>query len=124
MGIIDRILAKFRKPDDGSGEEQAVIIEIPNAGDVSGVPAISDLEDELEEAIEDTGLGELDGNEFGPDEVRIFFYGPDADRLAAAFVPVLRRYQFPAGTIIEKQYDLDADDRVRVPLQELIGRGE
>ncbi|MCC5785715.1 MAG: hypothetical protein JJU33_03330 [Phycisphaerales bacterium] len=123
MGFIDRILARFRKPGDHSDEEQGVIIEIPSSGDVSGVPAIADLEDELEAAIEDTELGELDGNEFGPEGVRIFFYGPDADRLAAAFVPVLGRHRFPAGTIIEKQYDLDADDRVRVPLEDLIGRG-
>ena len=121
MGVIDRILARFRKPDDDSDEDQGVIIEIPSSGDVSGVPAIADLEDELEEAIEDIGLGELDGNEFGPEGVRIFFYGPDADRLAAAFVPVLRRHRLPAGTMIEKQYDHDADDRIRVPLNELIG---
>jgi tetratricopeptide (TPR) repeat protein len=53
---------------------------------------LATLEDQLAEAIEPQGLGEFDGNEFGPENVTLFLYGADAEALFAAIEPVLKAY--------------------------------
>jgi hypothetical protein len=50
------------------------------------------LEQRLIEAIGTARAGEFEGNEFGPGEVTLYAYGPDADRLYAAMEPVLRSF--------------------------------
>ncbi len=37
-------------------------------------------------------MGVYDGHEFGPTEVTLFMYGPDAERLFAGVEPTLRGY--------------------------------
>jgi hypothetical protein len=80
---------------DGSGQEQAVLIYL----DGQSLPAeiyeqydVATLEDQLVEVIEQENLGEFDGDEFGPDGVTLYMYGPDAERLYTGIESVLKNY--------------------------------
>lgn len=95
MGWFSRL--KSKSADSAEQPEQAVIVEysLVGASEVDRpFDSVSDLEDQLIAAIEAAGAGEFDGNLFGPDEVTLYAYGPDADRLFAVMEPRLR--EFPA----------------------------
>ena len=81
-------------------KEEAVLVYL----DATGLPDavyekydLAGLEDLLVEAIEQAGVGEFDGNEFGPGEVTLFMYGSDAEALHRAVEPVLRTHPLCAG---------------------------
>ncbi len=69
-----------------SSEEQAVIIYLEN----KSPPEVALLEDKLEAAIRAGELGEFDGNEWGPSDVILFMYGPNAKKIFQGIEPVLR----------------------------------
>jgi hypothetical protein len=73
-------------------QEEAVIVRaaLPSGDDDDVIDALNNLEDLLIEAIASARAGELDGNEVGQGEVKLYMYGPDAERLFAAIEPVLR----------------------------------
>ena len=50
------------------------------------------LEEQIDEMLSKSGVGELDGNEYGEDYVQLFLYGPDAQALFAEIEPILRNY--------------------------------
>src|ERR1043166_8430183 len=50
---------------------------------------ILELEERMEAAINNAGVGEFDGDEFGMGECTLFMYGPDADQLFATVKPLL-----------------------------------
>ena len=54
--------------------------------------SIVELGDQLEIAIQDAGVGEYDGDDFGCGEGRLFFAGTDADKIVAVIGPILRRH--------------------------------
>jgi len=91
-------------PLDGAFEETAmsehcVKVTVPFQGTDLG--PIFELEDQLITAIENSAAGEFDGNEVGESEAVLYMYGPDADALYAAVVPVLRSSPIArTGTII------------------------
>jgi hypothetical protein len=74
--------------------EQAVIVHVPLSDGKNGTREEFDhllaLEEKLEARILETGVGELDGNEFGQGDFTYFMYGRDADQLFAAVEPLLR----------------------------------
>ncbi|WP_433202359.1 Imm26 family immunity protein [Dactylosporangium sp. CS-047395] len=59
-------------------------------GTTDGRAAVYALQERLTAALAGLDVGDLDGNEFGGDEVSVYLYGPDADRLYDAVEPVLR----------------------------------
>ena len=74
--------------------DQAVLVYL-KAMDCDGAYHDRDmalLEDELIATIERQGIGEYDGNEYGPGETILAMYAPNADRLFADIKPVLERY--------------------------------
>jgi hypothetical protein len=78
-----------------SANEQAVLVYLDGKGlsdEVYKQYDVAGLEDQLVEAIEQAGVGEYDGDEFGPGEVTLFMYGPDAEALYRVVEPVLREY--------------------------------
>ena len=81
-----------------------------------------ELEDQLEEAIQKAGVGELDGDEVGQGVAVIFMYGPDADALLHAILPVLRASELVRDGFVLKQYGPPEDGVVeeRVELSELL----
>jgi len=42
--------------------------------------------------MDNTNVGEFDGNEIGEGTATLFFYGPDANRLARLVEPILKEY--------------------------------
>lgn len=56
-------------------------------GTAEEIGAIQELEDELESLV--TPIGEFDGDEFGQGWATLYFYGPDADRIADTITPAL-----------------------------------
>lgn len=81
-----------------AGSEQAVIVRYRLTGSDYGSAAereaIRELQQRLVAVIEERGVGEFDGNEFGGGEVVLYAYGPDADALFAVMESEVRR--FPA----------------------------
>lgn len=85
--------------------EHAVIAHFKVSGDEFGVgherEAIFALEEALIQAIDEAGVGEFDGNEFGGGEAVLYAYGPNADSLFAAMEPHLRAFEArPAWCIL------------------------
>lgn len=84
------------KPSQGDdGTEQAVLIYL-NANDlpqeIYDQYDLATIEDRLRKLIQADNLGEYDGNEFGPAEVTLFMYGPDAEQLFSGIESKLRDY--------------------------------
>ncbi len=80
---------KLREP------QQAVMVYL----DLDALPPeiadeydLATLEEQLIAVIQEEKLGEFDGNEMGGDEVVLYMYGPDAERLYAGVRSTLRRY--------------------------------
>ena len=64
------------------------------------------LENRLERALASAKAGEFDGNEVATDgsDGYLYMYGPDADRLFAAVLPVLESSDFMEGAVVTKRY--------------------
>ncbi|MBI2590301.1 MAG: hypothetical protein HYW33_00250 [Candidatus Blackburnbacteria bacterium] len=62
------------------------------------------LQDILSKAVEEAGVGVCDGNEMGlnVDEVRFFFYGPNADAIGKAIIPILSQLPKSVLCLIDK----------------------
>jgi hypothetical protein len=88
--------------------DQAVIAYLklsgPGFGDGREVDRFQPLEDQLERAIEQVGVGEFDGDDFGEGECILYMYGPNADALFAVVEPVLRASPLSLGGRAVKQY--------------------
>jgi len=85
---------------ESKSSEQALLVH----PDALGLPKevydsydVATLEDRLEDAISREAAGEFDGNEFGPGEVVLLMYGPDAERLFKVVESVLRDYPLCRG---------------------------
>jgi hypothetical protein len=88
--------------------EQAVIAHLPLTGEPFGSEhereAIADLADILHRAIDDHGVGEFDGEEFGGGRCVLYMYGPDADRLFGVVGPILKAASLARGGFAIKRY--------------------
>lgn len=97
MSFLRRIFSKSNSPapENGGGNEQAVLVYLDGAGLPDNVYEEYDvvtLEDRLIDVIERERAGGYDGNEYGPDVVTLYMYGPDAERLFSLIEPILRSY--------------------------------
>ena len=92
MGIFSKTKKQeiaAAKPAPQAAVEHAVIVQFNfPSGDLK---KIIEVEDQLAKALEETGAGELDGNEIALDgrDNLFYLYGPDADKLYEAIEPVL-----------------------------------
>lgn len=93
--------------------DQALIVHLRLSGDEFGTEeegeAAFALDEELEEAVNGSGLGEFDGNELGGGECVFFIYGPSADALFDLILPILRSRPIAADGFAIKRYG-DVDD--------------
>ncbi len=100
--------------------QQAVLIHIPLSDDTSGDPGPIDdlfaLEETIARRIDESGIGECDGNEIGGGEFVIFLYGQDADALADLALSVLDTRPLPAGSYLIKQYGPPGAAETRIEL--------
>ncbi|SRR6266498_369239 len=98
----DPILPKFggAAPEG----EQALIVTIKltsgDMGDKDERTRIIALQHQLSDAIETSGVGQLDGDEWGGGTCTIYMYGPSAERLLSVTSPTLRQFGAPAGSYI------------------------
>lgn len=105
MSIFKRLFGqKSLDQTQSESDQEAVLVHL----DGSGLPDhiyqeydLATIEDQLIEVIEREGLGEFDGNEFGPGETTLFMYGPDAERLFAGIEQTLRAYPLCQGARVE-----------------------
>ncbi len=75
--------------------QQAVTVHLRGSGlpdEIYEKYDVGTLQDQLREVIGMNGVGEFDGNEFGPEETTLYMYGADAERLFQVVEPVLRGY--------------------------------
>jgi len=89
-------------------DEDSVFLHLKLSGDKYGTPQERDrirkLSHQLEAAIESKSAGELDGDEFGGGECKLFMYGPDADELFSTIEPILRQSSLVKGGWAVKRY--------------------
>lgn len=109
MGLLDRLFWKRKKAT------QAVLVHLDGAGlpaDVYERYDLATIEDQLTTVLEESGLGEFDGNETGPAETVLFLYGPDAERLFAGIEETLRAYPLCKGArVVVRRGELGAQER-------------
>ncbi|MEU3791895.1 hypothetical protein AB0F07_19130 [Streptomyces fructofermentans] len=89
------VIARFRLARDGFGDagQRALVHRAGRA---------------MSTAVEDAGVGEFDGDEFGGGEVVLYAYGPDADALFAVMEPVLRGLPFRPAHVLLRRGDGDS----------------
>ncbi|MFG2819237.1 hypothetical protein ACGFX4_07385 [Kitasatospora sp. NPDC048365] len=69
-------------------------------GDPSQRATVRETGTLLAELIEQAGVGEFDGHEFGGGEAVLYAYGPDAAALFAVMAPVLRGLPFRPARVV------------------------
>ncbi|MEW2161057.1 hypothetical protein AB0950_38445 [Streptomyces sp. NPDC007189] len=95
--------------------EHAVIVKYQLSGDGFGSEQerqeVRRMETQLRTAIDQAGVGEFDGDEFGGGAVTIYTYGPDADALFAAAKDALRGLPLrPAVAVLRYGEGVDAQE--------------
>jgi tetratricopeptide (TPR) repeat protein len=98
------VKAKAESEGDEEDSQAAVIVTLDGVGLADEIYAefdLATLERRLEKRLQETGGGELDGHEFGPEATSLFLYGPDARALFDAIAPVLSDYPLCCGARIE-----------------------
>jgi hypothetical protein len=98
----ERPSTRSRETNSGK-EQQAVLLHLRGTGLPAHVYEQCDLvtlEDKLEEVIQRSALGDLDGNEVGAGGATIYMYGPDAEKLFKEIEPVLRDYPLCRGATV------------------------
>jgi hypothetical protein len=61
---------------------------------------IERLAEQLAAAVEDAGVGEYDGDEYGGGECLLFFAGRDAEAMFAVLQPLLRAHPHGRGATV------------------------
>jgi hypothetical protein len=85
--------------------EESVIVKLTQTGTTGSLSpeSLFPLEDELISVLEDSGVGEFDGNEVALDgsAATLYMYGPDAERLFREVEPILRSSTLCRGATVE-----------------------
>jgi hypothetical protein len=103
MGFLDRLFGK-RRNGAVPVTEHAVIVHFQyGSTDLSRIFA---LEEQIEQAIAEAGVGEFDGNELATDgsDGFLYMYGPDADALFGAVRLRLEAADFLQGARVKLRY--------------------
>jgi hypothetical protein len=84
--------------------EQAVIIHF-SYGSTNFKPVFA-LQERLEKTLAESGAGEVDGNELATSgkDGYLYLYGPSADRVLEAALPVLQTAPFMNGAMVTRVY--------------------
>jgi hypothetical protein len=96
--------------------EQALIIQLRNLGEraddvaLDALDMLLALEGQLRQAIEGTGVGEVDGHEIAMDDTEgsLWVYGPDAKAMLEAALPIVCSSRLaPGGHVILRYGPID-----------------
>ena len=93
-------------------DRQALIFYLSDIGErademgLDALDALLALQEDLAQAIEPRGIGEVDGNEIAMDdsEGSLFAYGPDARAMLQAALPVICRSPLAQGGQVYLRY--------------------
>jgi hypothetical protein len=89
-------------------DRQAVIVRLKLSDDEFGEWSEREgcyaVEDRLFETFVADDLGEVDGHEFGGGFATFLIYGPSADRIAAAVLPIVKSVGPRAGSVMTKRF--------------------
>lgn len=97
MGILNNIFGQKQSEPEELEPSQAVIISFDLSDEFGAEEErkrVHTLEDKLNDVLVSSKLGDIDGDEFGDDEVTIYAYGLDADKILEAIEPVLIASEF------------------------------
>jgi len=116
MGILNKLFGGRSAPQvSATHPEQAILIHLNGTDLPQSVYDRYDLmglEDALIAWLDGTGIGEVDGNEIGPETAVIYLYGPDAERLFVKIEPVLRAHPLcQKAKVVIRQGKLGAPQR-------------
>jgi hypothetical protein len=114
----------------GKMDQQALIIHLNDIGErademgLDALDALLALQEDLAQAIEPTGIGEVDGNEIAMDdsEGSLYAYGPDAKVMLQAVLPVICRSPLAAGGQVYLRYGDHGAVEETFPLADLCAR--
>ncbi|WP_018320043.1 hypothetical protein [Bradyrhizobium sp. WSM2793] len=76
----------------------------PGRGTAEEHASIHSVSDRLQDAIVLQEVGEFDGDEFGGGECQLFMYGPDANALFEAILPILSSWPALKGGYAVKRF--------------------
>lgn len=103
-----------------AAEEQAVILKLKLVSGPMGSEEerkrITELEDELANAIKQSSSGDFDGDEYGEGFCTIYMYGPSAERLFTSLRPALKGFRAPSGSYAIKRYGKPGSKQDRITL--------
>jgi hypothetical protein len=103
-----------------AAEEQAVILKLKLAsgpmGNEEERKRITELEDQLANAIKQSSSGDFDGDEYGEGYCTIYMYGPNAERLFASVQPKLKGFRAASGSYVIKRYGKPGSKQDRITL--------
>ena len=104
----------------GLSRQHAVIIHLKlsdlNFGSFEERETAFRLEDRLESALTDVGVGEYDGHEFGSGWCQLYIYGASANAIADAILPVVRAFAPRAGSFVVKRFGPPGAPEEQLPL--------
>lgn len=104
--------------------DQSVIVHLrltdSDIGSFEDEEPIEELTCRIEAVMETSGIGELDGDEWGGGYCRLFLHGPDANSIARAVLPDLLGFPARPGSYMVKRYGAPGADE---ELIELSSRG-
>lgn len=103
---------------EAEAPEEAVIAHYRLSDDEFGTSAeraaFFDAEEAVAVAVEEAGVGEVDGNEFGGGEVVLYAYGPDAQALFKVMEPALRGLPFRPAHVMLRQGVSETETRIEL----------
>jgi hypothetical protein len=76
--------------------------------------AVFDAERSMATAVEEAGVGEVDGNEFGGGEAVLYAYGADAEALFKVMEPTLRGLAFRPAYVRLRRGRRETESRVNL----------
>ena len=103
-----------------AAEEQAVILKLKLVsgpmGNEEERKRITELEDQLANAIKQSSSGDFDGDEYGDGFCTLYMYGPSAERLFTSVQPSLKGFRAASGSYVIKRYGKPGSKQDRITL--------
>jgi len=99
--------------NDEEVHEQWLTLTIPLSDDEFGTPEENErwqkLQDQLDEALEETTIAEVDGNEIGEGEFMIWMITTDPDKTMEIISPIVEAANIPESAVFEVRDVSDED---------------
>jgi len=116
MGFFSKYFGPKKQLSKSDDEWIAVYFNFSDSdyGTQAERDSIHRFTDILSAAIQQSGEGVFDGDEFGNGECGLFMYGPSADRLFCVIEPLLSGWEPLKGGYAIKRYGAPVEQRERI----------